>query len=66
MNKVFSDMWREDLEVSRKVIDIGFATKNLGKWYKPHKKHDVAGMFKFVIRRLIDEEIPLKLTKAVC
>ena len=59
-------MWRDDLEVSRKVIDIKFATKNLGRWFKTYKKHDAAKMLQFVIRRLIDEEIPLKLTKNVC
>ena len=59
-------MWRDDLGVSRKVIDIGYATKSLGKWYNPKRLHCASKMLQFVIRRIIDEEVPLALTKKVC
>lgn len=65
LNKVFSDMWREDLGVSRKVVDISFVTHNFGKWFKPDKKHDAAKMLRFVIEKLIDEQNPLKMTLSI-
>ena len=59
-------MWRDDLGVSRKVVNIDFASRSLGKWYNPEKKHCAAKMLRFVIRRLIDEEVPLSITQKVC
>ena len=63
MNKVFSDMWREDLGVSRKVVNISFVTQMLNKWFRATKKHDVGKMLRFVLQRLIDEQVPLKLIR---
>ena len=49
----------------KKSSDISFATHNLGKWFKPHKKHDAAQMLRFVIEKLIDEQNPLKITLSI-
>lgn len=65
LNKVFSDMWRDDLGVSRRVVDIAFFTKSLGRWFTPSRRHDAGEMLRFVIQRLIDEEIPLRVTANV-
>ena len=56
-------MWREDLGVSRKVVNIKFLTKSLNKWYKVNKKHDVGEILRFVVRRLIHEQVPLELVQ---
>ena len=65
INKIFSEMWRQDLGISKKVVDISFATNNLRKWFDPTKRHDAAKMLKFVIQKLIEEEIPLKIVERV-
>lgn len=65
MNRVFSDMWRNDIGASRKVVDIGHATTALGKWFKPKAKHDAADMLRFVISKLIEESMSKKKFKAI-
>ena len=59
-------MWRDDLGISRKVVDIDFASRCLKKWFNPKMKHCASKMLHFVIRRLCDEEVPLKITKKIC
>lgn len=59
-------MWRKDSNgEERKAVDIQSLKKALETWFNPIQKHDAGEILRFVIKRLIEEEVPAIVSETV-